>query len=86
MRLIISIIVIYFAFRGFRSWIRQQFGADRVVSSQPRHEIDDEMVQDPFCRTYVPMRDAIRARIGGNDLYFCSRICRDRYRDSISKS
>jgi YHS domain-containing protein len=80
-RLIIFIIVVYFAYRGFRSWMRQQFGADQTVSTESHPEIDDEMVQDPYCKTYVPKRDGLRTRVGGEVLYFCSETCRDRYID-----
>lgn len=84
-RLIVFIIVIYFAYLGVRSWLRQ-LGMDRPSSSGRRHEIDDEMVQDPQCGTYVPRRDAIGARIQGQSLYFCSETCKDRYIDSIAHS
>ncbi len=39
----------------------------------------DEMVQDPQCRTYVPLRDAYKKTIGGRKVYFCSRECAERY-------
>ena len=84
-RLIVIIVVVYFAYRGFRSWIRQQFGAERTVSTESRPEIDDEMVQDPYCQTYVPKRDGIQARVGGQVLYFCSETCRDRYIESAAQ-
>ncbi len=84
-RLIVIIIIVYFAYRGFRSWARQQFGPDRTVSGEPKAEIDDEMVQDPCCRAYVPKKSAVRSRLGGEDLYFCSETCRDRYLESTAR-
>jgi uncharacterized protein len=39
----------------------------------------DEMVQDPFCNTYVPRRTAIRRIIGGREYFFCSEACADRF-------
>ncbi len=81
-RLIIFIIVIYFAYRGVRSWIRQ-LGMDRPAAGRDRPEIDDEMVQDPQCGIYVPRRDAIGARVGGQNLYFCSETCKNRYIDAV---
>lgn len=40
----------------------------------------ESMVQDPECGTYLPASDAIRAKIGGKNLYFCSKKCRDHFR------
>ncbi|KIX11700.1 TRASH domain-containing protein [Dethiosulfatarculus sandiegensis] len=37
------------------------------------------MVQDPHCGTYLPMNEAIHVRSRGEDLYFCSKECRDAY-------
>jgi len=39
----------------------------------------DVMVQDPQCGTYLPQEEAIRARIKGEDRYFCSEACRDAF-------
>ena len=38
------------------------------------------MVQDPFCKTYVPKRMALEGnRSEGEKEYFCSVECRDNY-------
>jgi uncharacterized protein len=37
--------------------------------------IVDEMVQDPFCKTYIPRRDAVRRVIQGQEYSFCSDDC-----------
>ncbi len=42
----------------------------------------DVMVEDPVCGTCLPQEDAIKARIEGNDYYFCSKTCLERFRDS----
>ncbi len=42
----------------------------------------EEMVQDPFCGTYVPRSLAIKEEIEGETLFFCSEKCRDAYLDS----
>jgi len=43
----------------------------------------EEMMRDPVCGTYVPRNDAIQARIGGEDCFFCSTECRDKYRSNF---
>jgi YHS domain-containing protein len=35
----------------------------------------EELVQDPFCHTYIPKRLAIKKRVAGKDYYFCNRDC-----------
>jgi len=45
----------------------------------------DEMVRDPQCGTYIPLRDARRRVVGGQVYFFCSRECADRF-ESQSKN
>jgi len=44
----------------------------------------EELVQDPYCQTYIPKRSALKKRVAGRDYYFCNRDCLKRYlkRDS----
>ena len=35
----------------------------------------EELVQDPYCQTYVPKRTAVRRRAKGENYYFCSKEC-----------
>ncbi len=37
------------------------------------------MVQDPYCESYVPERDAIRKVISGKEYYFCSQECLEKF-------
>ncbi len=39
----------------------------------------DEMVQDPFCKTYIPLRSAQRKVIQGQEYFFCSKECADSF-------
>ena len=54
-------------------------GPGREVREADENAQVDEMVQDPQCRTYVPLRDAYKKTIGGRKVYFCSRECAERY-------
>jgi YHS domain-containing protein len=47
--------------------------------TQPRKVITDEMVIDPHCRVYIPKREALTAKIGGETVYFCSEECKKKY-------
>lgn len=41
--------------------------------------VTEEMVQDPVCRTYLPRSQAIRRRIRGQEHFFCSPGCVDKF-------
>ncbi len=43
----------------------------------------EELVQDPYCQTYIPKRSAVRKRIFGKDYYFCTQEC---FENFIKKS
>jgi uncharacterized protein len=45
--------------------------------------IVDEMVQDPLCKTYVPRRDSVRRVIQGEEVFFCSDECADKYESQV---
>lgn len=38
-----------------------------------------QLVQDPQCGVYVDSRDAVRRRVPGGELFFCSRRCAREY-------
>ena len=50
-----------------------------VPQGKAAGEIDDEMVKDPYCEIYFTKRDGVHLRHRGEDLYFCSEACRDKY-------
>lgn len=39
----------------------------------------EELVQDPYCQTYIPKGSAVKKRIGGKDYYFCNPECLKKY-------
>jgi len=39
----------------------------------------EELVQDPYCQTYIPKRTAVRKRVGGREYYFCDKECRTKF-------
>ena len=39
----------------------------------------EDLVQDPICHTYVPLSQAFKKEISGNDYYFCSKQCSEKY-------
>jgi YHS domain-containing protein len=57
----------------------------KTVYNTTAAQMDDVMIQDPFCEIYFPKKDGVHLRINGKDLYFCSEDCRDKYLEIHSK-
>jgi YHS domain-containing protein len=78
MRLLILILLIYLCYRMLKRWLLPQPGRG-AFPRRSTGEIDDVMVKDPFCKAYFPKRTGVHANIDGEDLYFCSTECKERY-------
>ena len=80
MRLLILAFLFYLLYRLLRGWIapRQKFQKNNSSGAI------DEMVQDPFCKTYVPKREAKRKVIKGKEYPFCSEECAERFEKELS--
>jgi len=79
MRLLIIIGVAYLAYRALKSWMLQNVSAKKTVPGKTTGEIDDVMIKDPFCHAYFPQRNGVHLSADDEDLYFCSKECRDRF-------
>jgi len=82
MRLILVLAIAYIGFKLLRVILKRSVVFKDISSSadatfnRPPGQIDDVMVQDPFCQVYFPKRDGIHVRIEGEDLFFCSDACK----------
>ncbi|MCJ7782348.1 MAG: YHS domain-containing protein [Desulfobacterales bacterium] len=41
----------------------------------------EELIQDPYCQTYIAKRTAVRKKVEGRDYYFCSKECLRKFLD-----
>jgi YHS domain-containing protein len=39
----------------------------------------EELVQDPYCQTYIPRGSAFKKRVAGKDYYFCKKECLENF-------
>jgi uncharacterized protein len=78
MRILIIFFLMYLLYRLVRGAMGLKRPGPPPVRDG-RGEVIDEMVQDPNCGTYVPRNDAVRRRLHGQDLYFCSETCAEEY-------
>ena len=80
MRLLIIAALVYLLYRAFKSWmIKSGHRTNGSVEGGGSGAIEDVMVKDPQCQVYFPKRKAVRATVDGEELYFCSAECRDKY-------
>ncbi|MEJ5359407.1 MAG: hypothetical protein WHT06_12125 [Desulfobacterales bacterium] len=77
-RIIVILLACYLAWRLIRGYLQKK-GATRSMPEGPRGRIDDVMVKDPHCGTYVARRDGVTVKTPEGELVFCSPECRDKY-------
>ncbi|MCP3952044.1 MAG: hypothetical protein GY697_07475 [Desulfobacterales bacterium] len=82
-KFIIYLLIGYFALKIFKSVFGQGTQARMGTNGRRSDEIDDLMVKDPNCQTYIPRRDAVQAEQNGEIHYFCSSECRDAYLEKL---
>jgi YHS domain-containing protein len=75
LRLVLLALLAYLLYRVLRSF----FSPSKKIMRSDADGVIDEMVQDPICETYIPLRDAQRRVIDGREHYFCSVQCADRF-------
>jgi len=78
-KLIIFLLVGYFALKSIKSIIGTGSSTNIPGGGGAADQIDNLMVQDPNCQTYISKQDAVQAAKNGRTLYFCSTQCRDAY-------
>jgi YHS domain-containing protein len=44
-----------------------------------RKQDPEELVQDPYCQTYIPRGSALKKRVAGKDYYFCKKECLENF-------
>ena len=85
MRLLIFLALFYLLYRAAKSWMRSLNAPRSAENQQKPSEIDDVMVKDPYCEVYFPKRNAIRLMHEGQELFFCSTQCRDKFIEAHSE-
>ncbi|MBN2418134.1 MAG: hypothetical protein JXL81_02020 [Deltaproteobacteria bacterium] len=82
-KLIFIIFIIYIIY----GIAKRAFGAGLKISRKtPSSEVISEMVQDPYCKTYIPRNEAYSAVVNGEELLFCSRECAEKYKEKIKNN
>jgi YHS domain-containing protein len=75
-RFILFIIVFLILYYLLSFLMRVIFSPKKRVNQEMEPE---ELVQDPYCQTYIPQKSALKKRVGGRDYYFCNRECLEKF-------
>ncbi len=75
-RLILFILFLLILYKVLYTLIRNVLTIRRKVG---RNLEPEELVQDPWCQTYLPKGSAVKKRVTGKDYYFCSHECLRNY-------
>jgi uncharacterized protein len=78
-RFLIFFILLYVIYKIIRT-IRQE----KPFAVQSNHykttaALGEELVEDPYCHTYIPISQSCRKEIAGKEHYFCSKECSEEY-------
>jgi YHS domain-containing protein len=76
LRLILLILLLFILYYVLHFLIKDM---PSIRKTMDRKSEPEELVQDPYCQTYIPKRSALKKRIAGRDYYFCNRDCLKRY-------
>ena len=71
-RLLLFVILILLLYCGLHYLIKDMAPRRKGPRGEPDSE---ELVQDPCCQVYLPRASALKVRISGKDIYFCSQDC-----------
>ncbi|HPQ44392.1 MAG TPA: YHS domain-containing protein [Syntrophales bacterium] len=78
-RLVIAGIIVYVVYRLSRFLFTSPERVSKNHPGEPPRIEGEDLVQDAYCGTYVPINSAYKTVINGRTLYFCSKECLEKY-------
>ena len=82
-RLIFFILLILILYYLLRFLFKDMVSSGKKMNKKNE---PDELVQDPYCQTYIPKQSALKKKIAGEVLYFCDQECLKNYVQIATKS
>jgi YHS domain-containing protein len=71
-RFILFVLLLLFFYTILYYLIKDMVVRRKKLGREPEPE---ELVQDPYCQTYIPKRTAVRKSVKGRHYYFCNKEC-----------
>jgi YHS domain-containing protein len=84
-RFFILIILIYLLYRVIKTIGQLKPAKNENYQFKASSVGGEDLVEDPVCHTYVPLSQAFKKEILGNDYYFCSKQCSEKYASGKNK-
>jgi len=82
MKFVIFFIVGYVIYKIIKNIRREEPFVVQNDNKTTTAALGEELVEDPYCHTYIPISQAHRKEIAGKDHYFCSKECSEKYKIS----
>jgi YHS domain-containing protein len=78
-RIIIIGFVIYLLYRVIKYFRQTKSVNVNNHQFKPARITGEDLVEDPFCHTYIPVSQAYKKEIAGKNYCFCSKECYEAY-------
>lgn len=78
-KLLILVLLGFVGYSMLQALIRPR-PQSRDNKPQSRSRNGEQMVEDPQCGTFIPLGEAVSAKINGKQYYFCSQECLKEFR------
>lgn len=78
-KILVIILLLYVAYKVVKMF---QGGRSENVKPLPNNDVPakgEDLVQDPFCKTYIPKSQAYIQNVEGREIFFCSKECCEKY-------
>lgn len=77
-RVLLIALIIWLLYRLVINWFKKP---DKEQDGATKPNSPHAMVQDPVCKVYLPRRQALELKRDGQEYYFCSEQCREKFQD-----
>jgi YHS domain-containing protein len=84
-RFFVFIILIYLLYKVIKTVGKLKPAENENYQFKASSVGGEDLVEDPVCHTYVPLSQAFKKEISGNDYYFCSKQCSEKYESGKNK-
>lgn len=78
-KLLLLVLLGFVLYAFFLSLVRPSTIGKPASKPENKQLSGETMVEDPVCGTFIPVNDAVKGRIQGQDHYFCSQDCLEEF-------
>jgi len=71
--------------KGFADLVNPTPPSSGPRTRKPRVPPTEALKKDPVCGTFIAPATAVVQLVNGENVYFCSKVCRDRYQSQAGR-